>query len=85
MTLKQYAGPSFTPHWLYKLGFDWEEEFQLEDGWTRTTHQIPTWAQTPHANIIGTWNLTRRRRTWLGIVPIGTWHTRGTYSENSER
>ena len=72
MMTRDYAGPFRTPYWLYRLGFDWEEEFELEDGWARATWEIPAWAQSPTANIIGTWKPVRKRRVWLKL-PIQRW------------
>jgi hypothetical protein len=52
----------------------WEYEYKLDEATAeRATWDIPSWAQSPTAGIIGTWHAIRRRLvTRLGI-PLGPW------------
>lgn len=60
--------------WRFGRSFRWQVEYRVRPGFTRSSHDIPSWAQSPTANIIGDWDATRRRLTWFGI-PLGLWRS----------
>lgn len=67
------AGPFRMPRVLYRLGFDWLEEFEFVEGYDIGTAHLPEWASSrPGAGIIGTWRRTRRRLQWF-FVPLTPW------------
>lgn len=53
----------------------WEYEYRLRDGWTRASWDIPAWAQSPTAGIVGTWDATRRRLVVIRFrrLPVSRW------------
>lgn len=60
------------PRILYRLGFDWMEEFELEEGYDIGQSHLPDWARSPHAGIVGTWRRTKRRLQWW-CIPLTPW------------
>lgn len=80
-TVRWNSGPfTFRHSLLYRLGFDFCEEYELEERWPEVERQVqeaqgppPSWAaDRPGAGIAGTWRLKRRRLTLWGI-PIWFW------------
>lgn len=70
------AGPFYMPRLPYKIGFRWQEEMRLRDGWNDVgTSHLPSWAARavgPYGGVVGTWDILRHRLTFRGI-PIGRW------------
>ena len=73
------AGPFYgvfrKHHWLYRVGFDVQEEMELQPGWRDVgTGHLPGWAVSPTAGIVGEWRIVRRRARWMG-VPFTRWRS----------
>lgn len=51
----------------------WQYDYELVEGYRAPwAADIPTWAQSPTAGIVGTWRATRRRLT-LFHIPVWGW------------
>ena len=62
----------WTRFYSFGRSLRWEIEYELQPGWTKATWEIPSWAASPTASIIGDWEEVRRRFTWFH-VPVSPW------------
>ncbi len=52
----------------------WEYEYELDEATaSQATWEIPSWAQSPTAGIIGTWHAFRRRLVTRHGIPLSRW------------
>ena len=52
----------------------WEYEYELIEGYRAPwADQVPMWAQSPIAGIVGTWRGVRRRLTTRRGIPLDSW------------
>jgi len=65
-------GPFYMRRLPYRLGFDWQCEYELQPGWSKPTWDVPKWAVGTGADVIGEWLPLRYRLCWQGI-PISRW------------
>ena len=63
---------SWWDKFLHGLHFRKEVDYRLVKEHGRATWEIPSWANTPSAGIIGTWRAQRSRLVWFGI-PVSMW------------
>ena len=67
------------PRGYFLLGWlRWEYEYELIEGHRAPwADDIPPWAQSPTAGIVGTWRGVRRRLATRRGIPLGRWRAVG--------